>query len=211
VITDDQFDGEPVAQTLSAGFYAFSIAPRTSTETLTTSRVIARQNIDYSVVFGTSSNIPVRANTPARLHMIVPGEAFQPGDVAGSGKTAAPADTQVFSPAFDVTPAGLITGIITEKVMDSIKGDSLIGSFVSLEEASAEVGKITNVYKNDDIDLTILLTHIGYDSDLELAKMLSPEWGVDLIIGGHSHTVLETPTPVNGTLIKQAGVADGIL
>lgn len=100
----------------------------------------------------------------------------------------------------------LITGIITEKVMDSIKGDSLIGSFVSLEEASAEVGKITNVYKNDDIDLTVLLTHIGYDSDIELAKMLSPDWGVDLIIGGHSHTVLDKPTHVNGTLITQAGV-----
>ncbi len=100
----------------------------------------------------------------------------------------------------------LVTGIITEKVMDSIKGDSLIGSFVSLEEASAEVGKITNVYKNDDIDLTVLLTHIGYDSDLELAKMLSPEWGVDLIIGGHSHTVLDKPTQVNGALITQAGV-----
>jgi 5'-nucleotidase len=100
----------------------------------------------------------------------------------------------------------LITGIITEKVMDSIKGDSLIGSFVSLEEASTEVGKITNVHKNDDIDLTVLLTHIGYDSDVELAGMLKPEWGVDLIIGGHSHTVLDKPGEKNGVLITQAGV-----
>jgi 5'-nucleotidase len=100
----------------------------------------------------------------------------------------------------------LITGIITEKVMDSIKGDSLIGSFVSLEEASVEVGKITNVHKNDDIDLTVLLTHIGYDSDVELAGMLKPEWGVDLIIGGHSHTVLDKPGEKNGVLITQAGV-----
>jgi 5'-nucleotidase len=100
----------------------------------------------------------------------------------------------------------LITGIITEKVMDSIKGDSLIGSFVSLEEASAEVGKITNTHKNDDIDLTVLLTHIGYDSDVELAGMLKPEWGVDIIIGGHSHTVLDKPGEKNGILITQAGV-----
>jgi len=100
----------------------------------------------------------------------------------------------------------LVTGIITEKVMDSIKGDSLIGSFVTLEEASAEIGKITNVYKNDDIDLTVLLTHIGYDSDIELAGILRPEWGVDLMIGGHSHTVLEKPGERNGILITQAGV-----
>jgi len=48
----------------------------------------------------------------------------------------------------------LFIGIITEKVMDSIKRDELISSFVTLEEASNEVGKICNAYKNDDIDLT---------------------------------------------------------
>ena len=100
----------------------------------------------------------------------------------------------------------LFTGIITDKVLASIKQDELIGSFISLEEASDEVGKITNAYKNDDIDLTILLTHIGFESDIELAKLLKPEWGVDLIIGGHSHTVLEEPKKVNDILITQAGV-----
>jgi 5'-nucleotidase / UDP-sugar diphosphatase len=100
----------------------------------------------------------------------------------------------------------LFTGIITEKVMDSIKQDKLVGSFVTLEEAKAEVGKICNAYRNDDIDLTVLLTHIGFDSDVELAKILRPEWGVDMIIGGHSHTVLTKPEKVNNILIAQAGV-----
>jgi len=77
---------------------------------------------------------------------------------------------------------------------------------VGVEEASKEVGKICNAYKNDDIDLTILLTHIGFESDLELAKLLKPEWGVDMIIGGHSHTILEQPVKVNNVLIAQAGV-----
>jgi len=101
----------------------------------------------------------------------------------------------------------LFTGIITEKVIDSISQDKLIGSFVTLEEASAEVGKICNAYKNDDIDLTILLTHIGFDSDLQLAAMLHPDWGVDMIIGGHSHTILEKPAKVNNILIIQAGTS----
>jgi len=99
----------------------------------------------------------------------------------------------------------LFTGIITEKILDSLKQDSLIGSFISLEEAAGEVGKITNAYKNDDIDLTILLTHIGFESDLELARLLKPEWGVDLIIGGHSHTILDQPVKVNNILVAQAG------
>lgn len=100
----------------------------------------------------------------------------------------------------------LFTGVLTEKVMDALKQDSLIGSFVDLSEASKEVGKICNAYKNDDIDLTIILTHIGYESDLKLAELLKPEWGVDMIIGGHTHTILEKPAKVNNILIAQAGV-----
>ncbi len=100
----------------------------------------------------------------------------------------------------------LFIGIITDKVIDAIQRDRDIGSFVTLEEASAEVSKITNAYKHDDIDLTVLLTHIGFESDCELASLLDPAWGVDLIIGGHSHTVLERPAEVNGVLIVQAGV-----
>jgi 5'-nucleotidase/UDP-sugar diphosphatase len=99
----------------------------------------------------------------------------------------------------------LFTGILTEKVMDSLKMDELIGTFVTLEEAGAEVGKICDAFKHKDIDLTILLTHIGFDSDKELAAMLKPEWGVDLIIGGHSHTLLTKPEEINGVLIVQAG------
>jgi len=116
---------------------------------------------------------------------------------------------RLMSPYIILKKAGfdiLFTGIITEKIMDALKQDSLVGSFVSLNEAKKEVGKICNAYKNDDIDLTILLTHIGFESDCELAKMLKPEWGVDIIIGGHSHTILEKPAKINNILIAQAGV-----
>jgi 5'-nucleotidase / UDP-sugar diphosphatase len=99
----------------------------------------------------------------------------------------------------------LVTGIITEKVMDSIRSDNLLSSFVTLEEASAEVGRISNAYKGDDIDLTILLTHIGIESDRELAKLLLPEWGVDIIIGGHSHTIIDEPIVEKGIIIVTAG------
>ena len=116
---------------------------------------------------------------------------------------------RLMNPYLIIKKAGfdiLFTGIITEKVMDTIGQDELIGSFITLEEASREVGKICNAYKNDDIDLTIILTHIGFESDIELAKLLKPEWGVDMIIGGHSHTILDKPKEVNKILIVQAGV-----
>jgi 5'-nucleotidase len=72
----------------------------------------------------------------------------------------------------------LFIGIITEDVVGSLKLDRELGSFISLEEASREVGLICNAYKNDDIDLTVLLTHIGFESDKKLAATLDPdgEW-----------------------------------
>ncbi len=100
----------------------------------------------------------------------------------------------------------LFIGIITEKIMADLAKDQQVASFITLSEASEEVGRICNAYRNDDVDLTVLLTHIGFDSDKELAALLRPEWGVDMIIGGHSHTILEQPANVNGILIAQAGV-----
>jgi len=99
----------------------------------------------------------------------------------------------------------MFIGIITEAVLQSLRADQQIATFISLEEASQEVGKICNAYRDEDIDLTVLLTHIGFESDQELAALLRPEWGVDMIIGGHSHTILDQPAVVNDILIAQAG------
>jgi 5'-nucleotidase len=98
----------------------------------------------------------------------------------------------------------LFIGILTEEVLHSTKQDRIIGSFVDVDEAANEVGKICNAYRTEDIDFTVLLTHIGFEADVELAKILDPRWGVDIIIGGHSHTLLEKPEVVNGIPIVQA-------
>ena len=100
----------------------------------------------------------------------------------------------------------LFIGIITDAVLAQAKQDHLIGSFIGIEEAAQEVGRICNTYNRIDIDFTVLLTHIGFEFDKKLAAMLRPEWGVDLIIGGHSHTLMEQPYVVNDILIAQAGV-----
>lgn len=99
----------------------------------------------------------------------------------------------------------LFIGIITEDVLSQTKTDELIGSFVDIGEAAREVGNICNAYNAIDIDFTVLLTHIGFEEDKKLAEMLDPEWGVDLIIGGHSHTFITEPANVNGIYIAQAG------
>lgn len=51
-------------------------------------------------------------------------------------------------------------------------------------------------------DLLIALTHIGLGKDKELAA-LSPD--IDIILGGHSHDVLEEPLLIDGTYVCQGG------
>ena len=105
----------------------------------------------------------------------------------------------------------LFIGIITESVMKSAKNDTAVGSFVDIHEAAAEIGRICNAYNATDIDLTVLLTHIGFEEDKALAAQLDKAWGVDIIIGGHSHTFIETPAVVNDILIVQAGTGTDLI
>ena len=99
----------------------------------------------------------------------------------------------------------LFIGIITQDVINQTKSESLIGSFVDTAAAAVEAGKICNAHNSIDIDFTVLLTHIDFEEDRRLASQLDPAWGVDLIIGGHSHTFLEQAWEENGIVITQAG------
>ena len=120
-----------------------------------------------------------------------------------------PYNKRLMKPCHIITLAGfdiLFIGIITSNIVHELGRDPLISKLFTLRDAATEIGKIINAYKNEDIDLTVLLTHIGFDADLQLATLLKSEWGVDMIIGGHSHTILDDPARVNGILIAQAGV-----
>ncbi len=50
-------------------------------------------------------------------------------------------------------------------------------------------------------DIVIVLSHIGYAADRALAEQVK---GIDVIVGGHSHTKLEQPARVGDTIIVQA-------
>jgi len=51
-------------------------------------------------------------------------------------------------------------------------------------------------------DMVLLLSHSGYKTDCKIAEQVE---GIDLIVGGHSHTLLETPLKVRDTFIVQTG------
>lgn len=48
----------------------------------------------------------------------------------------------------------------------------------------------------------VLLSHCGLEDDLELAQ--ANPW-MDVIIGGHTHTLIEHPSETNGVLVTQSG------
>ena len=117
--------------------------------------------------------------------------------------------TRLFRPHIILEVDGmkiLFIGIITEGVMKQAKNEGLLGTFLDIHEAAEEVGKICDAYNATDIDLTVLLTHIGFEEDKQLAAQLDPAWGVDIIVGGHSHTFIEEPAIVNNILVVQAGI-----
>ncbi len=98
----------------------------------------------------------------------------------------------------------LFIGVLTDGALSKVKHEDLIGSLIEIRDAAKEIGRVCNAYRTENIDLTVLLTHIGFEADKELAAALDPDWGVDIIIGGHSHTLLESPVMVNGIPIVQA-------
>ncbi len=70
--------------------------------------------------------------------------------------------------------------------------------------SSRDIIETARIYSHlaEENDLFVALTHIGYRRDRELAEQVPV---LDVIIGGHSHTLLETAEMVNGVLVAQAG------
>ncbi|HBF87121.1 MAG TPA: hypothetical protein DDX39_00655 [Bacteroidales bacterium] len=58
------------------------------------------------------------------------------------------------------------------------------------------------IKQNNNYDLFILLSHLGLDKDSVIVKHLNKP---DIIIGGHTHSIISKTTFYNKTLITQAG------
>lgn len=117
-------------------------------------------------------------------------------------------NARLFTPYINITVDGmkiLFIGILTREVLASTRSEPVIGTFLDVEHAAKEVAVICDNYRTSATAMTVLLTHIGLEQDIALAELLKPEYGVDLIIGGHSHTLMSQPMYVNGIPIVQAG------
>jgi len=93
----------------------------------------------------------------------------------------------------------LITGVTTPETPRmsfprNVEGLTFSDPVAALQELLAE--------QAGRYDICIVLSHLGYGEDLLLAQRVP---GINVIIGGHSHTVLNQPVRIRDTLICQAG------
>lgn len=121
---------------------------------------------------------------------------------------------RLFQPYINLELGGLkimFIGILTDEVIASAKQEKVIGSFIDVEQAAKEIGIICDNYRTTSTDITIVLSHLGLEMDRQLAMLLDPGFGVDFIIGGHSHTFMDKAEVVNGIPIVQAGTGTDII
>jgi 5'-nucleotidase/UDP-sugar diphosphatase len=91
-----------------------------------------------------------------------------------------------------------IIGVVTQDTPISTHPRNVVG--LKFDPPGDVVRKYIAELK-DKADIVVVLSHIGYAADRTLAEDVK---GIDVIVGGHSHTKLETPVKVGGTIIVQA-------
>jgi len=78
---------------------------------------VAAPSSTFDLTIADGSGIPIEQRSPDEIR-------------AGFGRPTAPAEVPCYSPAFDVTPAGLIAGIVTERgVIRPVNGDTIRAMF----------------------------------------------------------------------------------
>ena len=91
-----------------------------------------------------------------------------------------------------------IIGVITPDTGVSTHPKNVTGLTFTPPEAAV---KRSLAEIKPQVDLVVVLSHLGFAEDRQLAQRVP---GIDVIVGGHSHTKLSQPAVVNGTIIVQA-------
>lgn len=113
-------------------------------------------------------------------------------------------DSSYYAAPYMVTNInGLNVAIIGITTTDSVYNPKYIADLVFEEEIKSLKDFLKKTPLNTTNDLTILLSHVGYEGDKKIAQAIPNTF--DIIVGGHSHTALEKADVVNGTPIVQAG------
>jgi 5'-nucleotidase len=128
---------------------------------------------------------------PAELRRFVDGVNF-PVLAANLDVSAEPRLASRIKPSTVVTVGGMPIGIIGLTTED-LPALSNPGGAVRVTPVLAAAQAEANRLQGQGVRIIVALTHIGYDVDLALGRAVT---GVDVIVGGHSHSFLHTPVTV---------------
>ncbi len=100
------------------------------------------------------------------------------------------------------TPSGLRVGVfgLTMPMVTPRMAARVVSAFLFDDPVATARRQIERL--RPQVDVLVALTHIGLREDEKLARAC-PE--VDLIVGGHSHVVLNRPAEVSGVPLVQGG------
>lgn len=113
----------------------------------------------------------------------------------GTGERVLPASVTLERAGLRVGIFGVSVAMVTERM--KTKG---LSEFLWTDPIETAIAQARELRPN--VDILVALTHIGQSQDRKLAERC-PE--IDMIFGGHSHTVLEQPERVGQTWIMQGG------
>lgn len=97
---------------------------------------------------------------------------------------------------------GVISALATDTVETSSPGPNVVFQD-EIEALQADVATL----QGEGVDIIIALNHVGLTKDLAIAEAVD---GIDVVIGGHSHTLMsndDAETPAYPTMVGDAAVA----
>ncbi len=93
-----------------------------------------------------------------------------------------------------------VIGLTTPKIAYMVNAKFV--KDLNIMEPESVLAPLIKEVKERGAHLVLLLTHLGFEYDRRLASTMD---GIDVIVGGHSHTVVNQPVTVGKTTIVQAG------
>ena len=183
LVAGDEFTGTPVSS-ITKGHSEIEVLNRIGISAM----VPGNHEFDY----GWKSLVKVMhdADFPVLLANVTLGD---------SGQGLFPSDT-----VFDLGGVKVgVVGVIYQNFGQAVVREGILGLKPSdqILAVKAFVAK-----RREACDLLVALTHVGWEGDSAMAEAVN---GLDLIIGGHSHTRMVKPRLVHGVTIVQSG-PDGL-
>lgn len=113
-----------------------------------------------------------------------------------------------FKPYMTISRDGFnvfVIGITTPSISTTIINDKTTCQAFYVDDYMDTINEAYKSKEYKNADMVIILSHIGFEEDKQLAKHLYNEKPT-IIIGGHSHTMLEEPVKENNIDIVQLGL-----